>query len=214
MEYVAILDYKHLDNGLFLTNFAKAVSKQKKKGLILHGDSDYTNRLVQTGIMREEARIRAAKDLNRRLVALLADHGVSSIGLNGYQKSMILNHGSKTEIDKKLIESLPSSPLLLISNIAHNPDSGNTIFVPLPDLGYSFQKTFDLSELVVFSMREDHDTINSGFPAELRWADLKNDFKKKYLPESFHHKSELTLRLLSVNDFGKYPQNTDSILIF
>ncbi len=73
MDYIAVLDYEHLDNGMFLTAFAKALSQQKSRGIILHGDSEYTERLIQTGIMREEATIRAMKDLNHRLVALFAD---------------------------------------------------------------------------------------------------------------------------------------------
>ena len=49
--------------------------------------SEYTDRLMQTGMMREDARKRAVMDLNRRLITLFADHGVSAIGLNGFQKN-------------------------------------------------------------------------------------------------------------------------------
>ena len=33
--------------------------------------------------------IRSIKDLNHRIVALLADNSVSGIGINGYQKNII-----------------------------------------------------------------------------------------------------------------------------
>lgn len=213
MEYIAVLDYEHLDNGLFLANLAKAVSRQKNKGLIIHGDSAYTDRLIQTGMMREDAQIRAAKDLNHRLVALFADHGVSSIGLNGYQRSMISTNGNNIEIDKNLIKSLPSSPLLLFSNIVQKSASKVYTSISLPELGKSFQKVFNISELIVFSMKEQNEIIKSDIPAKVKWDNLNRDFKENYLPEVFHHKKELTLRLISANEFGNYPEICDSTLI-
>jgi len=214
MEYIAILDYKQLDNGIFLTGLAKAVSRQKQKGLIIHGDSAYTDRLIQTGMMREDAQIRAAKDLNRRLVALFADHGVSSIGLNGYQRSMISTNGDEIEIDKNLINSLPSSPLLIFSNIAQKTISKDYAAIPLPELGKSIQNAFNISELIVFSMKEQNEIIKSDISSEIKWDDLSRDFKENYLPESFRQKKELTLRLLSANEFGKYPEIHNSTVIY
>lgn len=214
MEYIAVLDYEHLDNGLFLANLAKAVSRQEKKGLILHGDSAYTDRLIQTGMMREDAQIRAAKDLNRRLVALLADHGISSIGLNGYQRSMISTDRNKIEIDKVLIDSLPSSPLLVLSNVAQITTSEDYSSLPLADLGNSLQNEFNLNELIVFSMKEQNEIIKSDMPKEIRWNNIDLAFQKNYLPEEFHHRKELSLRLLSPNEFGNYPEIRNSTLIY
>ena len=214
MEYIAILDYEHLDNGLFLANLAKAVSRQKNKGLIIHGDSAYTDRLIQTGMMREDAQIRAAKDLNHRLVALFADHGVSSIGLNGYQRSMISTNGNNIEIDKALIDSLPSSSLLVLSNIAQITTSEDYSSLPLAILGNSLQNEFKLDELIVFSTNEQNEIIKSEMPKELSWDSIDAAFQENYLPEEFHHRKELSLRLLSPNEFGNYPEIHDSTLIY
>jgi len=214
MEYLAILDYEHMDNGLFLTSLAKSIARQKKKGLILHGDSAYTDRLIQTGMMREDAQIRAAKDLNRRLVALFADHGVSSIGLNGYQRSMISTNGNNIEIDKALIDSLPSSPLLVLSSIAQITTSEDYSSLPLADLGNSLQNEFNLDELIVFSMNNQNEIIKSDIPKEMRWDSIDTSFQENYLPEEFHDRKELSLRLLSPNEFGNYPEIRDSTLIY
>ena len=36
IDFLAVLNYEHLDNGLFLTSFAKSLKKREKRGLILH----------------------------------------------------------------------------------------------------------------------------------------------------------------------------------
>ena len=114
--YIAVLDYDHLDNGLFLKTFANAIANHKERGLILHSDSQYTDRIIQTGVMREDARIRAIKDLNNRLIALFADEGISAIGLNGYQRELISMAGDDITIDVEQLNKLPDQPVLLLSS--------------------------------------------------------------------------------------------------
>ena len=115
MDFLAILDYEHLDNGVFLTSFAKSLAQKEKRGLIIHGDSEHTERIIQTGVMRDEARIRAIKELNHRLVALFADEGVSTIALNGFQyvpvplTKMATALSIKFEIDEVTIFSIDES---------------------------------------------------------------------------------------------------------
>ncbi|MCH8524967.1 MAG: hypothetical protein LAT52_10490, partial [Balneolales bacterium] len=78
MDYLAIIDYKNLDNPLFLKSFAEAaVQRRSSKAIFVHGDSDYTDRLIQTGMMREDAIIRSVQDLNHRLVSFFADYGIA-----------------------------------------------------------------------------------------------------------------------------------------
>src|SRR5690554_5498427 len=118
MDYIAVIDYEHLDNGMFLTAFARSLAQQKgSRGLIIHGGSDYAERLLQTGVMREDAVVRATRDLNHRLIALFADHGVAAIGLNAYQKSLIRMTESGPELDIGQFRRLPKQPHLLISNL-------------------------------------------------------------------------------------------------
>ena len=89
---LALLDRDHLDQTFFLKSLAKELAGAQQAGIrvvLLHGDSPYTDRIMQEGVMREEASSRAARDLNHRLVALLADAGVSAIGLVGRQRGLL-----------------------------------------------------------------------------------------------------------------------------
>src|SRR5690625_7351678 len=100
MDYIAVIDHDHLDNGIFLTSLARAIFGQSsERGLIIHGGSAYTDRLIQTGMFRSDAEIRASRDVNHTLVALFAAHGVSMVGLNGCQRSLIQRVGGQLKID-------------------------------------------------------------------------------------------------------------------
>jgi len=133
-HYLALLDYNHLDNTLFLTAFAKALAQHgNRKGIIVHGDSSHTERLIQTGMMRQDAQKRAVRDLNRRMIGLLADEGVSAIGLHGEQKELIRNESGTLVLDHKQLKKLPEIPVLLLSNLV--ADAGSTSMVPLEKLG-------------------------------------------------------------------------------
>lgn len=142
MDFLAVLDYEHLDNGMFLTSFARALSKKKIRGLIIHGDSEYTERIIQTGVMREDARVRAIKELNHRLIALFADEGVSTIGINGFQKSLATTDGDHIHIDKSKLAHVPVQPMLLLSNLGLHSETGNKTVIPLPDYAEALKKSF------------------------------------------------------------------------
>lgn len=163
MNYLAVLDFEHLDNGMFLTSFARSLSKKKSRGIIIHGDSEYTNRIIQTGVMRDEATIRATKDLNHRLVALFADEGIPAIALNGYQKSMITTTQNGVQVDKKQIESLPGETVILLSNLIHNSKK-EILPLPLPELADVLLTTFELNHITLFSTKEGADMMVKNYP--------------------------------------------------
>ncbi len=163
MKFLAALDYEHLDNGMFLSSFARSLSKKKDRGIILHGDSEYTNRIIQTGVMRDEATIRATKDLNHRLVALLADEGVPAIALNGYQKSMITVNQKGLQIDKEQIENLPGETVILLSNLVLNKDGIVEPF-SLSELSNAMRVAFDLEHVTLFSMKEGAEMLVKDYP--------------------------------------------------
>lgn len=184
MNFLAVLDYEHLDNGVFLTSFAKSLAKKENRGLIIHGDSEHTERIIQTGVMREEARIRAIKELNHRLVALFADEGISTIALNGFQKSLITYNGSTIEIDKKQINRLPEHPMILISNLGLDPTSKKYRPIPLTEMATALSATFEIDEVTVFSIDESSDFIKQDFPENLKISDTDKSFVEKHIPEN------------------------------
>jgi hypothetical protein len=184
MDFLAVLDYEHLDNGVFLTSFAKSLANKETRGLIIHGDSEHTERIIQTGVMRDEAQIRAIKELNHRLVALFADEGVSTIALNGFQKSLITYDGSTIEIDKKQIDRLPEHPMILISNLSLDPTSAKYRPVPLTKMATALSVTFKIDEVTLFSIDDSSDFIKQNFPEQLTISNTDESFVEKHIPET------------------------------
>lgn len=185
-NYIAILDYEHLENPIFLKSFAQALAKHKnRKGIVVHGDSEYTNRIMQTGVMREEARLRAVKDLNRRLVSLFADYGVPTIGLQAFQKGLVKKeNNNKIEVDIKQLQSLPNTPALLISSLV-DVSKSETFISPL-ELALSFQSQLEDYEIVLFSKKTENELfVGKNILDHKKWDNLDNVFIDENLPDEF-----------------------------
>lgn len=160
MKFIAALDYDHLDNGVFLTAVARALSELQNGGsaqaIIVHGESEYTERLIQTGIMREEAEVRAIKDLNHRLIALFADQGVSAVGLNGYQRDgIVLDDTGNLHLNMDYFEQLHQGPVLVLSNLVLNKATNKPTPVPLARYIDFLDSQFSPEKVFLFS-RYDH----------------------------------------------------------
>ena len=177
MKHITVLDYEHMDNGLFLTAVARALAKQQNqqigKVLVLHGESEYTERLIQTGIMREEATIRAIKDLNHRLIALFADEGVSAVGINGYQRKSVILENDELDIDLEYFQSLPDGPVLVLSNLVFDQETGKPARIPLPRYVDFLHNEFQSEQVFAFSKydhlspHEEVDTSANPLPDDL-----------------------------------------------
>jgi hypothetical protein len=201
MDFIAVLDYEHLDNGMFLTAFARSLARKKSRGIIIHSDSEYTDRLIQTGMMREDAQLRSIKDLNHRLIALFADQGVSAIGINGYQKSLITMGSDGIKIDSKQIGQLPEYPMLLLSSLAYHPGKHKPVPLKLSELSISLKNTLSVNMVTVFSIKDSSSILNEGFPKQLIPNETEPEFRQKYIPESFHNVEE-TVLLTTADAFG------------
>lgn len=160
---LALLDREHLDQSFFLKSLARELAEAQRAGLrvvLLHGDSPYTDRIMQGGVMREEASSRAARDLNHRLIALLADAGVSAIGLLGRQKNLVTTEGTGSgeagaerpgaqgptfRLDRQVWDALPPVPVVVLCGLLEEG---------LADLGAlsdSLAGQIPASERIVFS---------------------------------------------------------------
>ncbi len=160
MKYIAIIDYEHLDHSLFMKSFSEAMAQQVGcSGIILHGDSAYTERLIQTGTMRDEATIRSTRDLNHRIVALLADNGVAGIGLNGYQKQIIKKTGNTLHINDSWIEERPAGTHLVLSNLIWDADAQKIVSMPLHTLAEALTIQLNRDTVVIFSTDDDYESI-------------------------------------------------------
>lgn len=186
MNFLAVLDYEHLDNGMFLTAFAKSLAKKNKRGIILHGESEYTERIIQTGVIRSEANTRAIKDLNHRLIALLADEGISAIGLNGFQKSTIKTDGDHIYINHVFLSSLPEPSMVLVSNLVENMNGSKPIKVSLPLIAAQLQKDLKIPEITIFTKDDSSDIIKTDLPVRVTPLSENQSFLDKHIPKNFH----------------------------
>lgn len=214
MQYLAALDYEHLDNGVFLTSLARAISRQSNvRPILVHGDSEYTERVIQTGVMRDEATVRSIKDLNHRLIALLADQGVSTIGINGYQRKLITLENNKLNLDKSYFDRLPSQSAVLLSTLVYDTNSGSPLPVELSRLTTFLRKELTIDEVFIFSASDSDELFTKeARPSEIKWDDLDNEYQATFIPKEFH-RFNLPLRLTTAREFDSIPELGNTSLI-
>ncbi|MDX1586831.1 MAG: hypothetical protein R3222_08805 [Balneolaceae bacterium] len=214
MQYLAALDYEHLDNGVFLTSLARAISQQNDvRPILIHGDSEYTERVIQTGVMREEAIVRSIKGLNHRLIALLADQGVSTIGINGYQREMITLENGTLSLDQNFFGSLPGQSALLISTLVLDASNGKPTPVPLAQLASFLRDELKIDELFIFSASDtDEVLINESKPDKMKWNDLDEEYQRLFIPKEFNEYGD-PVRLTTARDFDQVPDLGKTSLI-
>lgn len=189
MNYIAVLSYEHLDNGLFLTSFAKALAQKKKRGIIIHEASEYTERIIQTGVMRDDATVRCLKELNHRLVALFADQGIPVIALNGHQKDLICLSGDEIVVNFSILDKLPKEPVILISALALKQPTKTTEPVCVSAIADDIRKHYNLSYIELFSTIDNSEFIVDNLPKVFSPTEAKKEFLNKNVPSSFHQYS-------------------------
>jgi len=217
MQYIAALDYDHLDNGVFLTTLARSLSEQQGndnlRSVIVHGDSEYTERIIQTGVMREEARIRSVKDLNNRLVALFADQGVSTVGINPSQRNVISRNDNDLQLDHSFLGSLPNQSVLLLSTLIWDAVSEQPTIVELPRLTSFLFDELQADQLFLFSKSDEAEVFtNPDKPQDLHWDDLDDSYQDQQIPDEFTNFGK-SVRLTSARDFNQLPNLDASIPI-
>lgn len=207
MGYIAFIDYEHLDNSLFLKALAGGTASQGHRvtpRIFVHGDSEYTERLIQTGMMRKDASFRAIKELNRRLVALFADYGVSAIGLNGYQRKVASYdpESDKLTIDHQYLLSLPSVSIVIISNLVHVVGQKKPQLFPVDRYLASLASVPGVTRLYAFSSAEspsEDDKTPSKVPSSPE--NEKKDSKK--LPPHELIDKKLDSQIISLSEFSQ-----------
>lgn len=213
-NYLALLDYEHLENPIFLKSFAQSLAKHgARKGIVIHGDSEYTDRLIQTGMIREDARKRAIMDLNRRLIALLADHGVSALGLNAFQKELISYSKEGLRLDSNVLDSLPSYPVLVISSLVAFPGHPQGYYIPPVQLAEFLAEELEEHQITIFSQHEQSELLTEKQSVStLKWDELDKEFAAKHLSEE-----QMTLKtsvlLTSSLGFAEWPVPKNGIFI-
>lgn len=218
MHYLAALDHDHLDNGVFLTTLARSLAQQQQndkniRSIIVHTDSEYTERIIQTGVMRKEATIRSLKDLNKRLVALLADEGVSTIGINPYKRNFITLEDGKLQLDHSFLNNISDQPILLISTLVQDLDQNKEVLVELTRLLTFLQQELNTYELVIFSKSDKSEVFtNNDMPSKISWKSMDKEFRQVQIPDEFS-KFNRQCYLITARDLGQFPSLENAILI-
>lgn len=162
MHNLIYIDYSTLDNGAFLRALAKTIAYNNTPDcLFIHRDSAYTERIIQLGIIREDAEIRAIKELNHRLAALFADEGIPIIALNGHQRKLIIiDDNGQIIIDSEYLKSISGKTHLLVSCLGFNSESK---IQPLDayEVIKALNSELNISNIYFFSEKSD-ENISSG----------------------------------------------------
>lgn len=209
MKYIAAIDYDHLDNGVFLTSLARSLSQQQGNSdlrpIIIHSDSEYTERIIQTGVMRNEATIRSIKDLNNRLIALFADEGVSAVGLNPYQRNLITLQNGTLTLDHSFLDTLPGKSTLLLSTLVQNADKDKPEPISLPRLATFLYEELQADELFLFSKSDESEIFtDKKSESDLNWDTMDPEFKEHQIPDEFDN-FNYPVRLATARDFNQLP---------
>lgn len=217
MKYIASIDYDHLDNGVFLTSLARSLSQQQGnsdlRSIIIHSDSEYTERIIQTGVMRDEATIRSIKDLNNRLVALFADEGVSAIGLNPYQRNLITQQNGTLTLDHSFLDTLPSQSVLLLSTLVQNADENKIEPLSLPHFATFLYEELQADELFLFSKSDESEIFtDKKTETDPRWDTMDSEFREHQIPDEFNNFNH-PVRLATARDFNQLPNLEQTITI-
>jgi hypothetical protein len=189
--YIAVLDYANLDNPLFLKTFANALAQRgAHKALIIHNDSAYTERLIQTGMMRDQAQQRSNQDLNHRIVSFFADYGLACIGLNGYQRNTVTIDGPGTVcVNKSFLDSLPEKTLVVLSCLALNTEINQKTVIPTAYMMQVLREQLDIQDAYVFSTLANdqilHENTGINTIISARLQDYLNLNKTNGIPDEF-----------------------------
>ncbi len=127
-DAITTLEPEHLDHPMFMKQFATEMRTglHGQRLLVLHGDSSFTEETIQQGVPRQEAAVQTARQLNRRLVALLADEGVSALGITLMQRnftSFDATINPPFQVNDSAWQRLPAIPVICCATIVDSQDS-------------------------------------------------------------------------------------------
>jgi hypothetical protein len=130
-DAITTLEPAHLDHPMFMKQFATEMRTglHGKRLLVLHGDSSFTEETIQQGIPREEAANQTARQLNRRLVTLLADEGVSALGITLAQRGFTTYDETidpPFRVNASAWRRLPAIPVICCATLVAKPAQDGT----------------------------------------------------------------------------------------
>jgi hypothetical protein len=212
-DHILLLDREHLDQSFFMKSLARELAaRQKRRWLILHADSALTDRIMQEGVMREDAAVRAAKELNHRMVTLLADAGIPALAFHPEQMGLVRRqdrvedrgegrrqgHLPDTHAFDVQIEAwnrLPDIPVVVLSSLFDGA------VVPLYDLSDALVRAFPSADRILFSRVDSLQWGRVDLPEQLLKTGSMTglvEFEALHLPVEFRGRRGFRLCALQV----------------
>lgn len=170
MTLLLVLDDAHLGNTLFMKAFGHSLASLKRHRLvILHGSERHTEALIQTGMFRSDAAVRAAREINRKLTTWLADHGVSCAGVHGDQRALFTRTEAGLRVDRTRLDTYPTASAWLVSTLAAS-ENGRVSAIPLAEMARFLEIHIPTDHVVVFSLSETDEILNPDNHTILDWS--------------------------------------------
>lgn len=155
-SFILILDREHLEQPLFMKLFAQKLHPFKNNRLlIIHSDSEYTQRLIENGAEPKKAKERAIKEINQKLVSLLADNGIPALGFHGFHRNTVVKSKSGSfQVDSTLLKNHPSSVALLFSTLISDEEAQTTSFIEPAELALLLKNELNYDDIFAFALTD------------------------------------------------------------
>lgn len=123
MSILIVLDDAHMGNRLYMNAFGTAVrALMAGPVVLLHDCAEHTDALIQTGMMRRDAAVRAARETNRKLVTWLADFGIPATSVHGDRLGLIRTVEDRLVMDMSRFNTFPANSLRVVGTLVEGPD--------------------------------------------------------------------------------------------
>lgn len=207
LNLIIVLDRYHLEQPLFMKLFGQKIRRVKSgRLLILHADSAYTQRLIDSGTEPEKAVVRSTKEISLKLVNLLAEYGHSAAALHGYHKqAIVLTESNQLVIDRSYFLQHPETVITICSNLVMLAHEQRTSPVPLASLAIELKKSLEFDGILCFAQSE---VLSTSFkekaPSEV---DVLNWVPEELVSAHGH------IKMTTIADFDEKNVYQESILL-
>jgi|GEM_PF-4725346 len=147
MSILIVLDDAHMTNRLYMQAFGPAVrALMSDPVIIVHDCTDHTEALIQTGLMRRDASVRAARETNLKLVGWLADFGIAATSVQGDRRGLIRHSEGRLTLHPDLFATYPANTVRVVATLAEDTD-GRALHVATHAMAALFQSALDLKQV-------------------------------------------------------------------
>lgn len=169
MTLLIVLDDAHMGNTLFMKSFGHALKQLKQADVVLvHASDRYTDALIQTGLFRADASVRAAREINRKLVTWLADFGVSCSSVHGDQRGLIRRQNGELTLDRTRLHDYATQTVRVFSTLIE-AENGESTPISLSEITRFLEIQIPADHVVIFSLSEADSVMKRDVQSYYSW---------------------------------------------